>query len=493
MKRKSKSFRSRMEFSFLVFAVIIFGALWMLQIVFLQYFYDRMVITNVKKAAAQIALAQEGEDFQGFLDEMAYDNSFLIFVTDGQGNILYGTDEHSHVYGEDKKGNPYGGSKELRGWQIGAARNLSLPKDYDAFLEDLKESKDGTLGCYSKERSAYGYGMILSDEEGEKILYINTSLEAVGGTVTILKTQLLWVTLVSLFLAVAFGRLFAKRFSRPITVLSEEAGRLADGDFQGSYKKGFCTELDGLADSLERTARQLSETENFRREFLANITHDLRTPLTMIKGYGEMVRDISWEDEKQREADLSVIIREADRLTGLVNDILEYTSLQSGKEKAKGEEMDLCAVADEVIIQFAPLCTQEGYRIHCEKPPRLMVWGDREQIFRVLYNLVDNAASHGGKKKEVHVVLTDTGNTGRVEVQDFGEGIDPEELPRIWERYFSFRQQKRNEKGSGLGLAISKEILKAHDAAFGVESQVGQGSTFWFELPKQGKLYISHQ
>ena len=107
---------------------------------------------------------------------------------------------------------------------------------------------------------------------------------------------------------------------------------MAGGDFKRGFEKGFCSELDELSDTLDQTAFDLAQAENFRQELLANVSHDLRTPLTMIKGYAEMVRDISWEDEEKREADLAIIIREVDRLTGLVNEILEYSALQAGEQ-----------------------------------------------------------------------------------------------------------------------------------------------------------------
>lgn len=491
MKWNRKSFGAKLWFYFALFTAIIFVTLWLLQTVFLQYFYNGMAIKNVKEVAAQIAAQQDAADLDNLLDNLAYKNSLLIFLTDEEGNILYGTDEHRRVYerepqhnpsGENK--NPYRSSGEMQNWQIGINRNLSLPQGYDSFLQQLAESKDGTIGYQLENGSTYIYGMVLSLEETSAILYISTSLDAVGATVTILRTQLLWVTVASILLAFAIAFFLARRFSQPISTISEQAKHLAQGNFESNFEKGFCTELDELADTLNQTASALSRTESFRREFLANISHDLRTPLTMIRGYAEMVRDISWEDEKQRENDLSVIIRETNRLTELVNDILDYTTFQSESTQKELEPVDISKVAQEVLKQFSPLCQHNGYSLDAQITPALMVSGNPQQLSRVLYNLIDNAVSHAGESRNVQIILNETGNAVRAEVHDFGEGIPPDDLPYIWERYFTLKQQKRNEKSSGLGLAISKEILQAHGAKFGAESTEGHGSTFWFELPK---------
>ncbi|MGN1004517.1 MAG: ATP-binding protein [Oscillospiraceae bacterium] len=449
-----------------------------------------MAIQNVQKAARQIAERQNEAGLTAFLDELAYENSFLIFLTDRQGNILYSTDEHNGVYGRSddqrdagsEQANPYRSPDGTLGWQVGLSHHVELPQDYDSFLQKLAQSSDGTVGYRLENSPAYIYGQLLTTAGGDVVLYISTALEAVGATVSLLRLQLVWITAASLLLALVIAFWIARRFSAPVASLSDQAKRMAEGDFQGGFEKGFCAELDGLADTLDQTAAELARSENFHREFLANVSHDLRTPLTMIRGYAEMVRDISWEDPEQRETDLSVIIRESDRLTGLVNDILEYTALQENRQTMELETIDLSAQAREVIAQFAPLCRKDGYSIEEQIEPGLLVYGIGPQLARVLYNLIDNAVSHAGENQKVRVTLARIGEAVRTEVRDWGDGIPQEELPYVWERYFTARQRRRNQKGSGLGLAISKEILLAHHARFGVESARGEGSNFWFEL-----------
>lgn len=328
---------------FILFAAIIFVALWLLQTVFLQNFYNGMAIQNVERVAAQIAEQRDSDNLADTIDNFAYNESLLIFLTDWQGNVFYSADEHSSIYetnrtwhtSDNSGDNPYRDPDEQLSWQTGAFRNL--PQGYVDLLQQLFSSEDGEIGYTLENNTAYVYGTVLPASGttsgllggNEAVLYISMPLGAVGATVSILRVQLVWVTIASLVIGFVIAFFILRRFARPVSAISTQAKRMAGGDFDGGFEKGFCLELDELAETLDHTAADLARAENSRRELLANVSHDLRTPLTMIKGYAEIVREISWEDEEKRDMDLSIIIREADRLTGLVNDILEYSALQS--------------------------------------------------------------------------------------------------------------------------------------------------------------------
>ena len=491
---KFKSFGVKLWIYFAFFTAVMFCILWLLQTVFLQSFYNSMAVKNVEKAANSISVELNNDNIYDFIDNLAYNNSLLIFLTNESGKAIYNTDsytnlykEHKPHYSENNSDNPYYNSSEVKSWQIGAMRNL--PNDYASFLQKLSDNGN-SVGYKTENGSAYIYGMLLSEEwsasnnigSGKTILYISSALEAVGGTVGILRIQLIWTTIISLIVGIIIAYFASRRFSVPVASISAQAKRMANGDFECDFQKGFCSELDELSDTPSYTAEELKKSDEFRREFLANISHDLRTPLTMIKGYAEAVKEFSWEDKKEREADLGVIIRETDRLTELVNDILEYSALRSDNTKIEFENFNISALTQKVISSFSLVCKNRGYVIQSDIEPEQMAFGNKNQLERVLYNLIDNAITHSGIDKKIEVVLKHINNSVRIEVRDFGKGIKKEELPYIWDRYFTLKQQKRNEKGSGLGLAISKEILLAHKSDFGVECEVGQGSTFWFEL-----------
>ncbi len=482
---KSKSFGRKLWLYFVLFTAIIFGVLWVLQTIFLQGFYNRMTMNRIRSAANSIILARNTDVIVEELNSLAYQNALLVFVTDLNGTVLYSGDEHTyheqrqnHAYSEEINENPYHKGEELN-WQKGAFRNL--PEGYGDFLRRLNES-DGTVSYLENDSDTFIYGARLTFDGTEAALYISKALGSVSGAISVLRVQLIWVTLFSLLLGFLIAYFIARKFASPIKSITSYAKRIGAAPGELVFENGFCREIDELADTLTQASDNLWKAENIRREFFANISHDLRTPLTMIKGYAEMVRDFSWEEEKSRENDLAVIIKESDRLSALVNEILDYSAIQSGGPELHKTKVNVSALAERTAAGFLPLCTKNGLQIDTEITENLFACCDENSITRVMYNFIDNALTHSASGQKIRVCVKRIDDTIRFSVQDFGEGIDKADLPYIWERYFTRKQQQRNKTGSGLGLAISKEILSAHNARFGVDSEAGKGSIFWFTL-----------
>ncbi len=478
--KKRKSFGVKLWLWFVLFAAAIFLVLWLLQTVFLQSFYNDMAIRGVERAAKEI-VAHAGEtDFYSLVDSAASENSLLVFVTDTRGNILYSADAYKGLYGssgqkEQQNGNPYFSSDEVMNWEKGALRNL--PYSYESLIEKIKENGSNSVGFVTEDNAAYVTGSVLPDGN---ILYISMPLGTVGGTVRILRLQLVWVSALSLVLGFVLAWVISKRFEKPVAQIADSAKAIAGGDFHPELPRGFCAELDELSDTLGETALRLEKAQNAQREFLANVSHDLRTPLTMIKGYAEMVKDISWSDGEKREKDLDIITREADRLTALVNEILEFSAMRSDGVPLEYGVIDLSRAVRDVIEQFAPFCKQNGYVIETEIADGVTVRADETQLKRVIYNFIDNAVNHTDDSKKIKVSLTSSDGSVRFAVTDYGKGIADEDLPYIWDRYYTSRNRKNKAAVSGLGLSIAKEILTAHRAKFGVDNM--SGCTFWFEL-----------
>ena len=466
-------FKNKLWLYFVLFTGIIFVLLWLLQIVFLQNFYDKMIINNTKKVAETIINEQSSSNLEDIIDDLAYNNSLLIYLVDTNGNIIYSSDQYSDYYENKEYGkstsneNPYFNNNETMNWQIGAYRNL--PSDYDEFKK-LLDNSDNNIVEYQKEKS-YVYGTLL--EKQDAILYIRTSIEAVGNTINILKVQLFWITVISIIIAFIISYLISKLFSKPLDAISKQAKNISNKKYIKNNEKGFCIELDEVTDTLNKASKELEKSDNYQRELLSNVSHDLRTPLTMIRGYAESIKDFP-DDEKQRNEDLDIIIRETDRLNKLVNEILDYSKLQE-KQEIKFEKINLKKLIEKVIMQFDTLtnCIIETNLENID------VMANESQLERVLYNLIDNSIRH--TKDKIKIVLRKNSNFARIEVIDYGKGIKEEDLSHIWDRYFSSRNNKKG-LSSGLGLSIVKKIVELHNGKYGVESKIGKGSIFWVEL-----------
>ena len=237
---------------------------------------------------------------------------------------------------------------------------------------------------------------------------------------------------------------------------------------------------DRLGRTLNYAAEELSKLDALQKELIANISHDLRTPLTMISGYSEVMRDIPGENTPEN---MQIIIDETRRLSSLVNDMLDLSRITSGARKPNKTLFSLTQCVRDTLERFSHLRERDGYSFTFEAQEEIYVEADQVLILQVLYNLICNAVNYTGEDKRVIVRQTRDGETCRISVTDTGEGIEEEKLPLIWDRYYRASDfHKRGIAGTGLGLSIVKNALVLHNAPFGVSSKKGEGSTFWFEL-----------
>lgn len=478
MKRKTNSFRKKLLSWFMFFTVVIFTVLWLLQTVFLQKFYNSMIIRNTVKVADKISSESQSSDITSYIDDISRSNSILVFVTDTDGNIMYSSDEYKkgHKFKDERLEMPYNGNgKEMR------FHYRELPENYTEFLSAVNASDNGEAELQNDDIYVYGRLIDFYGNDEKAVLYVGTTLNAVGSTARIIRIQLIWVTLLSIIIAFVLALFMSKSFSKPVSQLNEKAHKLGEKDNDAEFSEGFCTELDELNKTLDTTSEKLKKNREFQNELLANVSHDLRTPLTMIKGYAEMIRDISREDEKQCAEDVAVIVEETDRLTALVNEILEYSELQMSDSEAVMNDVDLSETVASVADSFDKLYSKDGYVFERNIADDIHIKGNVSRLQRAIYNLLDNAVRHAGEDKWLGISLRTDNDKAIIKISDHGSGIAPEELEHIWDRYYTKRQ--RSGKGvSGLGLAIVKQIVSQHNGVCKAESEVSAGSVFSIEL-----------
>lgn len=485
---------------FLLFGLIILAVLWVFQSFFLKPFYTMTKSRSVENSASKIALSiEKNKNVLATVDNVASYNSLSVRIySSGKGmlNLMYTSNYDNPAatlnlqYHEIE--NYYSKAKNSENLTYTCVETNSLTDLASLKLNKLKESLYGATGdsvdaeinyksgtTATTESMVYAKVIRLTDDE-ERFMFITSSITPLSNTIDIIKKQLLFVSIAFILLAVVFSLYASHRIAKPISQTNKAAKELAKKNYEVNFNAAGYLEVEELNDTLNYAKTELAATEKLQRELIANISHDLRTPLTMITGYGEVMRDLPGENTPEN---IQIIIDEASRLSTLVNDLLDLSKLQSGAIQPEKKEFCLTDSVSDILTRYSKLTEQDGYTITFNHSERVMVNADELRISQVIYNLVNNAVNHAGEDKTVIITQSVKGRRVRIEVADHGEGIPADKLPYIWDRYYKVdKEHRRGVIGSGLGLSIVKGILDSHNARYGVRSAQGKGSTFWFEI-----------
>lgn len=455
---------------FILFAVLILIILWLLQIVFFKNYYQDMKIHEILTVANSLKNKYGQNDFDNIINQYSYKNNMSVVVMDSEGNIMFSSETFA---GPGQRGDL--GRAPLSGFTQAREQLLLSGKDEVYSITSNPRIKMQMLE----------YWTTIKKNNSVEILQVKAPLDPIDSTTEVLKNQLIYISVIIFLIAFVISFFISKKFSKPIERLTGAAKELARGNYDIIFVKGDYSEIDQLASTLNYATRELSKTDDLRKELIANISHDLRTPLTMVKAYAEMIRDISGENPEKRNTNVNVIINEADRLSNLVNDMLNLSKIQSGTDLMKFKSFNISQTVKNIIKRFDILVEREGYKFESFCDEDLTVTADETRIEQVIYNLISNAVNYTGDDKRIEIRLTGSEKMIHFEVTDTGKGIPKEELEIIWERYYKAKEtHKRAVVGTGLGLAIVKSILQEHKADFGVKSTPGKGSTFWFKLKR---------
>ena len=366
--------------------------------------------------------------------------------------------------------------------------SLIVSKDADKLIEKLNSNNTINLSLTSSVSGLemLMYGKKISVNLANYYLVINTPLELLESYVDFILKQYLYLSLIVIVLALVVSFLLANRITSPIVNMQKEAIKLADGDYHVSFKsdRQSYSEINDLANTLDDATDKLSKIDELRKDLLANVSHDLRTPITLIRSYAEMIKDISGDNPVKRNEHLDVIIDETEYLTKLINDMQEYSKLQAGYINLNKSNFDIKKTTLRVCDLLDGLLKEKNIVLK-KKLKSVIVYGDETKISEVIYNYLSNAIKHSYDNSKIYITLKDSEDSLYFEVKDEGEGISEEALPYVWDRYYKIDKNfRRNENSTGLGLAIAKAILEAHKAKYGVVSKLNKGSTFYFELSK---------
>jgi len=273
-----------------------------------------------------------------------------------------------------------------------------------------------------------------------------------------------------------------KDYSKIDITIDDRIYNLSMAPFQ--HSRG---EVRGIVAVLHDVTKE-KRLDSLRREFVANVSHELRSPLSLLQGYVEALADGLAEDEEQRQRYLGIVLDETLRLRRLVNDILDLSQLETGNMNMNTEPIAIKDLVFRVTDRFVPLFEEQKKTLQVIVPENLpMIIGDEDKLQQVLINLLDNATKHTPERGTVKITAESKGQYIEISVVDSGEGIPPDKLNHVWERFYKTDKARTREGmgGTGLGLAIAKNIILAHRGQVGVTSELGKGSVFTFKLPIQ--------
>jgi two-component system OmpR family sensor kinase len=289
-----------------------------------------------------------------------------------------------------------------------------------------------------------------------------------------------------LVVSLALAWLLARWISAPLRRLSRAARQVAAGDLEVQITPAGPQEARDVATAFNHMVAEVRKSQRVQRDFVANVSHELKTPLTSIQGFAQAIQDGTASDTQGRAHAAQVIYDEADRLRRLVEALLDLARLESGQSNLVMGPVDLGALLSRVADQQAVVAAKRGIQIVREWHPELPgLIGDGDRLAQVFINLFDNAVRHSPEGGRVAIQARVHGGWCSVSVTDHGPGISPQDQPRVFERFFKVDKARSGGegRGTGLGLAISREIVIAHGGRIQVESSLGQGSRFVVELP----------
>ncbi len=358
-------------------------------------------------------------------------------------------------------------------------------------MDDVHEAIESNTGIseWSGFNSNGEHVMIVSmalpssgDSFGGAVRFI-TSLRGIDGQIVGFTLIILFVYLLALFFVALSGLFFVQTIVRPVGRINDAAKRFTGGDYDVRIDSDDIDEdeITELAESINTMISEVAATDKLKNDFISTVSHELRTPLTAIKGWAEMLKELDGEDKELSKRGTEVIINESERLSRLVEELLDFSRMQSGRMSLKLEKIDVLAELDEAIFVFKERSKRDGIELQYSVPdvPAPMM-ADPNRIKQVFVNILDNAFKYSKQGDTVNVTaIVENGNLN-VFFADTGCGIAEDDLPNIKKKFYKANLEIR---GSGIGLAVVDEIIKLHNGVLEINSQLGVGTTVAISLP----------
>lgn len=369
-----------------------------------------------------------------------------------------------------------------------------FPVDFESVrLEDVSSASKSKTGIskwsgFDENREhIMSVAMVFPSQNGEfnGAVRFLTSLHGVDYQIGMFSLVVALICLVAIGLVASSGLFFVQTIVRPLRSINDITKRFTAGDVNVKVelenKQNESDEIAELANSVNDMITQINATDKMKNDFISTVSHELRTPLTAIKGWGEMLKELDGEDKELSKRGTEVIINESERLSSLVEELLDFSRMQSGRLTLRLKKIDVLAELDEAIFVFKERSKREGIELSYSVPdiPAPMM-ADPDRIKQVFVNILDNAFKYNKQNGLVLVEAFCSDGALKIDFTDNGCGISAEDLPNVTKKFYKANIQVR---GSGIGLAVVDEIIKLHNGVFEIKSELGVGTKVTVILP----------
>lgn len=453
----------------MLLVIIGIAFLWTVQILLFEPNYINVTKESLLETVQETAAA---------IEEMAVDpddlpEEPLLFLSKTIVGTLFLVDEDGEI---------------LAAFNNGQQLNIDgLSNEYNWLLSHAPTVLDGeSLSAVEdfEKSSAILIGVPTTLFQRPAALLLSNTITQIEALQSLNRQQLFLFTIILTIFASTISFFLAQHFIRPIKTIKEAIIRLTNGELYSVPKLKRSDELGTLSESVADLSTELQRVDVLRKEVIANVSHELRSPLALITGYGEMVRDVSGNDERLRKEHMDLIISEAHRMSAMVDDIMDFSIMQAGYTQLKNEIWNTYEVVSSVVAYARGIANQYDITVDFEADrTNGNALFDRIKMEQVLRNLINNGINHTPKNERLLIKLTNTSAGTKVAVINPGKDIPPEQLELIWERYQRVQHQAGHKEGTGIGLAIVKTILTSHAFEYGAESKNGV-TCFWFVVPR---------
>lgn len=413
----------------------------------------------------------------------------IIIITDREGRITYveGTNQYKlgNLFGLKHIGKILNGENVYEKSKMIRNPYSVWPKEMDTLLVGVPVKQTMSYTHENKQLfTENSNGQDIKKPVISEVIYIITTLEYMQTTIDAIRKQFIYIFAISIILASAMSYFLSQSFSRPLKKINNAAMEISKGNYDTKINLRSSREIKELGDTMNSLAKQLSRVEQIRREFIANVSHEIRTPLSYLQGYSEVLIDDLVESEEDRKKYLGIIMDETVRLKSMVNEILQLSQIEAGHIQLQQQPFSMVAMIRRTIDKLLPYASKRNISIKFinMSEDALTCFGDENRIKQVLINLISNAIKHSYDCGNILINAHRQGDNIFVSIRDFGEGIPVEDLPFIWDRFYTV-DKNNSESSTGLGLAIAKNIINAHGCEITVNSVYGEGSEFSFYLP----------